>query len=167
MEEKLCLQAALPSSVGQQPVIVHGQELILANNDNNDRTNPIQGPESKPSVLHRLTAAGFLQAFILIQFLLPYVKLFLMQAFEYERKHRISERVVRSSIDTVDGFGRKTGDITSAIYSMNNGKVGQAINECAVWWVRGLTGGIHQGIGEGIAVLRAEPAANGRGTEGI
>jgi hypothetical protein len=34
--------------------------------------------------------------------------------------------------------------------------VGQVINEVAVWWVRGITGGVQEGIAEGLRVVRVE-----------
>jgi hypothetical protein len=33
---------------------------------------------------------------------------------------------------------------------MNDGKVGQAVNEMVVWWVRGVTGGVQQGVEAGL-----------------
>ena len=41
----------------------------------------------------------------------------------------------------------------NTVCRMNNGKVGQSINEFTVWWVKGVTGGIHQGVGEGLVIL--------------
>ena len=54
----------------------------------------------------------------------------------------------------------KTGaQITNSICQMNDGKVGQSINEFAVWWVQGVTGGIHQGGGEGLVLLGVDGGA--------
>jgi hypothetical protein len=37
---------------------------------------------------------------------------------------------------------------------MNDGMVGQAINEMTIWWVRSVTGGVQQGLAEGLQTLR-------------
>lgn len=112
-------------------------------------------PPPEPSWLHRLLASSIIQFFLLLHLLLPYVKLFIGHAYQYERQHRISERLVSSSINTVDELGRRSIRFTNAIFQMNDGKVGQAINDLTLWWLRGVTGGIHEGVSEGFLLLGA------------
>ncbi|KAK0653323.1 hypothetical protein DIS24_g6123 [Lasiodiplodia hormozganensis] len=112
-------------------------------------------PPLEPSWLHRLLASSIIQFFLLLHLLLPYVKLFIGHAYQYERQHRISERLVSSSINTVDELGRRSIRFTNAIFQMNDGKVGQAINDLMLWWLRGVTGGIHEGVSEGFLLLGA------------
>lgn len=38
---------------------------------------------------------------------------------------------------------------------MNDGKVGQALNEMTIWWVQSVTGGVQQGFMEGMKVVRS------------
>ena len=102
------------------------------------------------SVLHRVTAMLVLQTFILVQFLLPYIKMFFSHAYRFEREHQITRRLVNGSISTVDDMGRKSVRLSQTICQMNDGKVGQAINEMGIWWVRGVTGGVQQGFEEGL-----------------
>lgn len=109
-------------------------------------------------MLHRLTAVLVFQTFILIQFLLPYIKLFLSHTYQFERKHQITKRLVNSSVTTVDELGRRSLKLSQTICQMNDGKVGQAINEMTIWWVRGVTGGVQQGIEEGWSTMRSTPA---------
>ena len=117
---------------------------------------PDRGLEEEASILHQITAALVLQFFRTLQIILPYVKLFIGHAYHYEREHRISERIFSKVVHTIDEFGRWCVQFTHTICKMNDGKVGQAINELTVWWIRGVTGGIHQGISEGVVVLGAE-----------
>jgi hypothetical protein len=104
--------------------------------------------EEHPSLLHRALASFIIQLFILSQFLLPYIRIFLKNAYEYERTHRISEKVLASSIDVIDVFGKRTAGITAALWGMGLGEV-------ITWVVNGVAGGIQEGIGEGLNVVGA------------
>lgn len=153
-EGTLSIQAAIPPNI-----------LDLRNNPDAQALVPLQKRRSAASsqnsledvsVLHRITAAMVLRMFIVAQFLLPYIKLFIGHAYRFERKHRVTQRVFSKSINTVDELGKRTVQFTSTICSINDGKVGQAANDMVIWWVRGVTGGIHQGISEGAYILGAE-----------
>jgi hypothetical protein len=115
-------------------------------------------PPEDATILHRVTATLILQAFILMQFLLPYIKLFLSQAYQFERTHQITKRLVNTGVTTVDDLGRKSLKLSQTVCQMNDGKVGQAINDMTIWWVRGVTGGVQQGLEEGLKVVRSEHA---------
>ncbi|KAF1981461.1 hypothetical protein K402DRAFT_398549 [Aulographum hederae CBS 113979] len=152
----------------QPPIVVNGQELVAFN----QQKGALQGQsEEEPSVIHRLLATTIVQMFIFVQFILPYVQILAASVYRYERKHRMCERVISSSMNTVDGLGRRGAEVTSAIYAMNDGKVGQALNAMAIWWIRGLAGGIHEGVGEGMAILgvdssRRRPSQREKGVAG-
>lgn len=114
---------------------------------------------SQPSILHKILASTIVQLFILSHFLLPYVKTCLRSAYEYERTHHISQKVLASSIDLADMFGKQSLAITTALYGMGNGKVGEILTELCRWVVEGVTGGIHDGIGEGLSIVSATKPA--------
>ncbi|KZM24273.1 uncharacterized protein EKO05_0005764 [Ascochyta rabiei] len=150
-EELLSLQAAAP------------QELIeLQANPNHHALMPrpqqsqVQRdvPPQEPSVLQRITATLVLQAFLLMQLLVPYIKILLSHAYQFEREHHLTKRLVNGSISTVDEVGRRSLRLSQTICQMNDGKVGQAINEMTIWWVRGVTGGLQQGFEEGLSRQR-------------
>jgi hypothetical protein len=104
--------------------------------------------QSQPSLLHRTLATSIINFFILVQFLLPYIKILLRAAYEYERTHRISEKVLASSIETVDGLGRIGMRGGGAIWGSGLALgVGEAVN----WIMEGVSGGIQEGLGEGMA----------------
>ncbi|KAJ6111092.1 hypothetical protein N7486_003327 [Penicillium sp. IBT 16267x] len=102
------------------------------------------------SYLHRLLASMIVQIFLLARFLLPYFRLLLRQAYEYERSHRITQRIVTTTLDAADGLGKKSVDIGSAVCRFNQGRVGVAVANLASWWVEGIAGGIYEGVGEGM-----------------
>jgi hypothetical protein len=69
--------------------------------------------------------------------------------------------VLSQSIKTVDTIRKKGLRFTRAIYRLNNRKVRQAITKAAAWFVEGVTGGIHKGVGEGFAIIGARKPSQG------
>lgn len=147
-EEVLSLQAAAPQALVTAQADPASHALVPRSGQNQVARDM---PPQDPSILHRLTATLVLQTFIFIQFLLPYIRIFLAHAYQFEREHQITRRFVNGSITTVDDIGRRSLRLSQTICQMNDGKVGQAINEMTIWWVRGVTGGMQQGFEEGLS----------------
>ncbi|GIJ83474.1 hypothetical protein Asppvi_002296 [Aspergillus pseudoviridinutans] len=105
------------------------------------------------SYLHRLLASSIVQFFLIVQFLLPYVKILLHQVYRYERSHRITERLVTATLDAADSLGKGSVNLGSTVLRLNEGKVGTAFTNLAAWWVEGVAGGIYEGVGEGMMIL--------------
>ena len=154
-EEIMSVQAAIPPSVLQVLSLDPACQALIPALTWRPLV-PNGGLEEEASIPHQVTAALVLQFFKTLQIILPYVKLFLGHAYQYEREHRISERIFSKGVCIIDEFGRWCVQFMHTICKMNDGKVGQAINELTFWWVRGVTGGIYQGISEGVVVLGAE-----------
>ena len=151
-EEQLSVRSSLPPGVVEP---LHFQ----INGGYPSRISPKGG--NSPSLLHRILASSIVQLFILFQFILPYLKYLLSAAYQYDRTHKISERVLSQSIETVDTIGKRGLSFTGAIYGLNDGKFGQAITEAAAWFVESVTGGIHEGVGEGMAMMGARKPSQG------
>jgi hypothetical protein len=152
-QETLSLQAAIPSSVvGTQEYT--GSHALVTRCEQTPTPVQHDRPPQPPSVVHRVTAAFVLQIFILAQLLLPYIKVCLAQAYQFEREHQVTKRVVSGGITAVDDIGRRSLRLSQAVCQMNDGKVGQAINEMVVWWVTGVTGGVQQGLEAGLRLER-------------
>lgn len=149
-EESLSLQAAVPPGLLKLEAEADIHSLMP------DPRNPLVAPKSPPrhpTILHRMTAALVFQMFVLIQFLLPYLTLLVSRTYQFERKHQITKRLVNSSVTTVDELSRRSLRLSQTICQMNDGKVGQAINEMMIWWIAGVTGGVQQGIEEGLSAV--------------
>lgn len=149
MEEQLSVRSALPEDMVEPLHLIPRGDVI-------EPVQPI--PSRQPSLVHRTLASFIIWMFIVVQFLFPYFKLFLRSAYQYEREHKISEKVFSQSMDTVDTLGKRGVSLTETIYGMGNGKVGQVLNGTASWLVEGVTGGIHEGVGEGMAMMSARRA---------
>jgi hypothetical protein len=156
-EEQLSLQAALPQALDTHTrPDVHALLPVPQRNPSPQRTCP-----QDTTILHRITATLVLQTFILIQFLLPYIKLFLSHTYQFERKHQITKRLVNTGVTTVDELGRRSLKLSQTVCQMNDGMVGQAISEMTMWWVAGVTGGVQQGLAEGLKTMRLESSQRG------
>ncbi|PBP27150.1 hypothetical protein BUE80_DR001837 [Diplocarpon rosae] len=145
-EEQLSLRSSLPKGVVEP--------LHLEINSYAPQV-PGTSPDSQPSFLHRTLASGIVQLFIFLQFIIPHLKYLLSAAYQYDRKHKISETVFSQSIETADSLGKTGLSLAGAIYGMGDGKVGKVITETAAWFVEGITGGIHDGVGEGMVLMGA------------
>ena len=154
-EELLSLQAAAPQSLVNSQADPSSHALVPRSSQTQAQIQRDTSPQDA-SVLHRMTATLVLQMFILVQFLLPYIKIFLSHAYQFEREHQVTRRLVNGSITTVDDIGRRSLRLSQTICQMNNGKVGQAINEMTMWWMRGVTGGMQQGVEEGFRLERRD-----------
>lgn len=102
-----------------------------------------------------------MQLFILFQFILPYIKYLLNSAYQYDRTHKISEKVLSGSISTVDMLGKRGVLLSEAVLGMGDGKMAQVLAHIASWLVEGVAGGIQDGLGEGMVIIGAVKPASG------
>ncbi|KAE8353362.1 hypothetical protein BDV28DRAFT_133332 [Aspergillus coremiiformis] len=105
------------------------------------------------SFLHRLLAFSIVHFFLLLQFLIPYLKIVVHRIYHFERSHRFTERIVSATLDAADGLGKRSVSLGSAMLSLHDGKVGLVMSSLATWWVEGIAGGLYEGIGEGMTIL--------------
>ncbi|TGO13542.1 hypothetical protein BTUL_0068g00510 [Botrytis tulipae] len=144
-EENMSLQSAIPTEIVES---LQEESYTSENSQDSNTGEP-------PSLLQRSIAAIIIQLFILFQFILPYLKQILSSAYQYDRTHKISEKVLSKGIVTVDTIGKSSLAVTCAVYGMSDGKVGQALRDAAAWIVEGVTGGVHEGVSEGLMMLGA------------
>lgn len=147
-EESNMLEHRLPESMKASIAASPSSHLARLENPTQSRQ-----PPTTRSYLHRLLASSIVQIFLLVRFVLPYFKVFLRQVYEYERSHRITERIVTTTLDAADGLGKSGVNIGSAVCKFNDGRVGAAVGNLAAWWIEGIAGGVYEGVGEGMIHL--------------
>lgn len=157
LEEQLSIRAALPAGINT-PLNIEVNEQQLASNPTPDTTSQCT---SSPSILHRFLATGIVYLFFFVHFMLPYIKLWIKSAYQYDREHHITERLVSSGISTADGVAKTSIEMYGAVSKMGDGKVGQAVDSAAAWCLAGVAGGIHEGVGEGLVIIGARRSAVG------
>jgi len=158
-EEAISLRAALPASLATIPsaethIVVHSEPGC------EQRTKPLSAAE--PSMLHRAAADVTLYTFLAVSLLLPYLQAFMQQAYRYDRKHKISDRLFAQGVLTADMLTKRTLLLANNICTMQEGKVGEALKGAGMWWIQGVSGGVHEGVGEGMQALGLMGAANSK-----
>ncbi|KXT15698.1 hypothetical protein AC579_119 [Pseudocercospora musae] len=110
------------------------------------------------SVLHRAVAFATLHIFLVASFILPYIQMLVRQAYRFDRRHKISDRVFAHSVMAADKMGRGTMMIAGQICAMDDGRVGELMKIAGLYVVQGFGGGIYDGIGESLSAfgIRAE-----------
>ncbi|RFU25818.1 hypothetical protein B7463_g10528, partial [Scytalidium lignicola] len=147
-EEQLGIRSALPEGIASPLHIQINPPYSSQTISQNDTE-----ATNTPSILHRTIASTIVNLFFIIHFLLPYLKAILANVYAYERKYRISERVLSHGLDVADAWGKKRMSVTEAISGMADGKVGKVIGEAGAWIVEEVVGGMNEGIGDGIAIF--------------
>lgn len=147
-EETIRLQAAMPSEMmlPQQPV-----DRVIVRDQAND--NQVTQQEEDPTLLHRVVAMIVLQVFLFLSFLWPYVQTTCRGVYQYEREHHISEKLLNQSWTTANVLSKNTMAIAKTVCSWNDGQVGIALEDMVFWWVHGVTGGLRDGVRDGMEVF--------------
>jgi hypothetical protein len=146
-EEQLSIRSSLPSGVVES--------LRLEANPAYASTPSTPVTTSQTSLLHRTLASIIVQLFVLFQFVLPHLKSLLSSAYRYERTHKISERALGGSIATMDALGKRGLLVSEAVLGMSDGRVGRMVADVTSWLIDGITGGIHEGLGQGMVIIGA------------
>lgn len=108
---------------------------------------------SPPSTLHRLSATAALYWFLAAAFLLPYIQHLCRQAYRYERKYRLSNRIVNGSLEAGEILGRQSLALAGIVCSMD-GQIGGAVRDASVRWAQEVAAGLSEGIGRGMRAVQ-------------
>lgn len=146
-EEAVRLRAAIPSEMmpPQQPV-----DRVVVQRSYDHRSTQ---QEEDPTILHRVIAMAVLQVFLLLSFIWPYVQTGCRGAYQYEREHHISEKILNQSWTTANALSKSTMTVAKTVCSWNDGQVGAALEDVVFWWVHSVTGGLRDGVKDGMEVF--------------
>ncbi|KAI9863736.1 MAG: hypothetical protein M1824_006333 [Vezdaea acicularis] len=154
--ESLSLRTSLPPSI-TTPLTLSPTTGTSIPSPSGSGSNP-----APPSLLHRLLSSLTLHLILLFSLLLPYLKSTLAHLYTYERTHRLSERLLASSLHTADSLAKEACVLWERLMGLGEGRVGDAVRDAGRWAVEGVVGGVYEGVGEGMVVLR-----RGKGGEGM
>ncbi|KAK1988515.1 hypothetical protein LZ30DRAFT_698703 [Colletotrichum cereale] len=115
--------------------------------------SPSRGASNGRSILHRGVQTAVVNIFLIIHLALPYLILLLRLAARTEREYRISENLVGAGMGLANAIGSKGMRITGALCNVGDGRLGQALTEAIAWTVEGFTGGLSDGVGEGLSLV--------------
>jgi hypothetical protein len=144
------LHSSISSRYGQRPV---GPSVM-------------RNTSTQPSYLHRFLSSVIIYGFLFAQLLLPYVKALLQSIYQYERSHRITERLVAATLEVADDLTKSGATSATTAVRSNQGKIATVISSVTYWWIEGFAGGIYEGIGEGMIIISGQsPQATCDGTK--
>ncbi|KAF3350761.1 mRNA export protein mlo3 [Verticillium dahliae VDG2] len=107
------------------------------------------------SLLHRWVQAAVVQMFILAHLALPYVVLLARLAARAEREYNISHNLASAGWGLVHSIGAQGVKATGTLCGIGDGRVGQAIAEAVAWTVEGVSGGLSEGVRQGMVIMGA------------
>jgi hypothetical protein len=148
-EEAVGIWAALPRQVKDVAVLQAAAEASATAQISDSgalQLSKRRKEMEETSALHRIIATMTMQIIMFLQFVAPYIRYVLSVAWELERRHQVTERVLAGGVWSVD----QAVKFSDGVCKMNDGKVGRAIGDVVVWWVEGVAGGLQQGLGDGM-----------------
>lgn len=135
--------------------------VVLQEPSDRDRRPLLEGRSGTRSLPRRVLATGIVQLFLLFQLFLPYLQLLLRNAYQYDRTHRITERVTAASVSTLDSLGKKGIELFGAILRSGNGRGIQIVAAFSVWWIKEVSSGIHEGVENCVGIADKRRAKGG------
>ncbi|KAK5734501.1 hypothetical protein LTR17_008861 [Elasticomyces elasticus] len=147
--ELASLQMTLPEGLKRR----HSDEQLCLASRSSDEDSARHREQVERSTLHRTVATMTLYLFLALSVILPYVQLLFQQAYQYDRRYKISDRLLAQSYVTADALGKQAMVLAAHMGAMNDGQIGVAVKDAGLWWLRGVSGGLYDGVGEGMQAL--------------
>ncbi|KAK4543192.1 hypothetical protein LTR36_005742 [Oleoguttula mirabilis] len=138
-QEELSLRAAVPAALAASPTRPLEGQLAVHSVAEDDR--------HEPSILRRAVGCITLYTFVIISTMLPYIQLFLQRAYQYDRKHQISDSLIAHTVQAANTAGRQTLVLANHLCGMNDGHFGDAAKQISIWCIQGVSGGVYDGLG--------------------
>lgn len=119
---------------------------------------------------HRISAFIILLLFLVLQALIPYLKILARTAYRFEREHRVTEHAFAWGVSVTEASWRLVARIVSWAVTQERrggggggeqeqGRVGHLLIGCLLWWGREVSEGFGEGVGKGMEVLGLEGAS--------
>ncbi|KAI1505297.1 hypothetical protein F5X99DRAFT_368962 [Biscogniauxia marginata] len=105
------------------------------------------------TLLHRAVAALVSSMVVLVHVFLSCAVVVIRVGAQYERQYSISQHLVSRGFVFATAVGRHSVVLSGKICAMSDGRVGKALTDFAAWMVENITGGIQDGIGQGLYTI--------------
>ncbi|KAL5362126.1 hypothetical protein BJX96DRAFT_153459 [Aspergillus floccosus] len=137
----------------QQNIPGHLGAALQARLDGNRRSGgfPAAGNRPRRSYIHRTLASIIIYIFIVFKFIAPFIKSMAYSLYQYERSHRVTERVAGVAMGAAQTCARYGVDMGSAILRKDGTPTG-GMTGLLIWWTENIAGGIYEGVGQGLSI---------------
>ncbi|KAL9110092.1 MAG: hypothetical protein Q9227_005285 [Pyrenula ochraceoflavens] len=109
--------------------------------------------DEEKSCFRQLVAKAFLLAALLCAMILPFIIRLAQWAYQQERKHRITNRLFVTALNSVDQLGEGCLDAKDSITAFQRGRFGAAVSTWGMYVADGVGGGVRDGITQGCSIL--------------
>ncbi|KAI1638132.1 hypothetical protein F4809DRAFT_601373 [Biscogniauxia mediterranea] len=150
--ETSVIRQALPSACAAPAAgsAIDGNGAGFTGPGGQQRTIGWRPSDQGKTLLHRAVAAVVSSLVVLLHVLMSCAVLLVRAGAQYERQYSISQHLVSRGFVFATAVGRHSVVLSGKICAMSDGRVGRAMTELAAWTVENVTGGIQDGIGQGI-----------------
>nr|POE53587.1 hypothetical protein CFP56_28809 [Quercus suber] len=137
------LRSAMPSAMLPD----ESQELVSLDAERRGSESTVLRPES---LLHFVTAKSMTWACIMVAFVLPFLQLVVLACYRFERRHRLSDRVLVKGYTTAETLSRVSMNCVNQVLSMNDGRFKALLVAAVLYCMREASDGMHAGLSEGL-----------------
>ncbi|KAI1769518.1 hypothetical protein GGR53DRAFT_3099 [Hypoxylon sp. FL1150] len=111
-------------------------------------------PSDRAKTFLRSTVQGSVAVIVLLlYFLLSLLAAIVRAGADFERQYNVSQHIVSSGLMFATAVGKRSGALGERIGALSDGKFGKAVSDLALWTLEGITGGVHDGIGQGLLMI--------------
>ncbi|KAM0718430.1 hypothetical protein Q7P37_005500 [Cladosporium fusiforme] len=151
-EEALVLREAAPEALQPaQMQLTHQPTTSTA-----AQTPQTAPPAHPPTILHRTSSALTFYTLLLLTLLLPHVRDLLTTLHTLDTRHRVSARFFAQTNLLLRMLAAQAIALVALAWDANDGAVRHACRDFGVWVLRDVCGGVDEGVGRAVGVLRVE-----------
>ncbi|KAI1379274.1 hypothetical protein F4677DRAFT_408478 [Hypoxylon crocopeplum] len=111
-------------------------------------------PSERAKTFLHATVQGFVTGIVLfVYLLLSFLASVIRTGAYYERQYNVSQHLVSRGFVFATALGKQSGVLGEKICAMGEGRLGKALSVLAGWTVESVTGGIQDGIGQGLLLI--------------
>lgn len=164
-EETIVLREAIPQSVHPPPQPQPANQLTTTTattpnpstpNHQTQRPYPTHPSQTQQTLLHRTTSALTFYTLLLLTLLLPHLRALLTTLHSLDARHKLSARFFAQASLLLRLFAAQALALVAMAWDANDGAVRHACRDFGVWVLRDVCGGLDEGVGRAVGVLRLE-----------
>ena len=99
-----------------------------------------------PNLLRQSIAQAICWLFAGLLVILPIIMTLLNRLLQYERQHRLTERVIANGVQVTSNLGERGVEVHQALVRFRDGHVGGACVDLGSWAIEGIVGGVTDGL---------------------
>nr|POF15391.1 hypothetical protein CFP56_42280 [Quercus suber] len=137
------------------------KHLVRVDPDRQGTETIVTRPES---LVHFVTAKSMTWACLILAFVLPFLQLVFLAGYRFERRHRLSDRMLAKGYTTAETLSRVSINCVNQMLTMDDGKFKALVVAAVIYCMREASDGMYAGLSEGLQ--RAGVSVDGERRDG-